>query len=102
MPVEKDKISCYKNQLSDYYLIQRAVLTLLSSGEFGNGTDEIYKKYIGYSAIGHAMSSVLQKGNKLDGIKMAALVFNVSENFKIRASRNPYSNLFYNKYYLIE
>lgn len=84
MPVEKDKISCYKNQLSDYYLIQRAVLTLLSSGEFGNGTDEIYKKYIGYSAIGHAMSSVLQKGNKLDGIKMTALVFNVSENFKIR------------------
>lgn len=80
----KDKFTCYKNQLSDYYLIHRAALTLLSSGEFNGDTDEIYKKYIGYSAIGHAMSSVLRKGDKLDKVKMTSLIFNVSENFKIR------------------
>lgn len=84
MPAGQEKISCYKNQVSDYYLIQRAVLTLLSSGVFGSDTDEIYKKYIGYSAIGHAVSSILQKGNKLDNIKMTSLIFNVSKNFEIR------------------
>ncbi len=83
-PAGREKISCYKNQLSDYYLIQRAVLTLFSSGIFGKDTDEIYKKYIGYSAIGHAVSSILEKGSKLDNVKMTALIFNVSRNFVIR------------------
>ena len=83
-PAGREKISCYKNQLSDYYLIQRAVLTLLSSGVFGKDTDEIYKKYIGYSAIGHAVSSILEKGSKLDNVKMTALIFNVSRNFVMR------------------
>lgn len=84
MPEGQEKISCYKNQLSDYYLIQRAVLTLLSSGVFGENTNDIYRKYIEYSAIGHAVSSILQKGSKLDNIKMTALIFNVSKDFIIR------------------
>lgn len=84
LPVGKEKVSYYKNQLSDYYSIQRAALTLLSSGVFGKDTDEIYRKYIEYSAVGHAVSSILQKGSKLDNIKMTALLFNVSENFEIR------------------
>ena len=83
-PAGREKISCYKNQISDYYLIQRAVLTLLSSGVFGKDTDEIYRKYIGYSAVGHAISSILEKGNKLDGVRMTALIFNVSECFIFR------------------
>lgn len=84
LPEEKEKHTCYKNQLSDYYPIQRAVLTLLNSGEFGDNTDDLYKKYIGYSAIGHGLSSVLEKGNKLEGIRMTSLLFNVSEDFEIR------------------
>lgn len=84
MPAGQEKISCYKNQLSDYYSIQRAVLTLLSSGVFGDGTNEVYRKYIEYSAIGHAVSSILQKGSKLDNIKMTTLIYNVSADFDIR------------------
>lgn len=75
---------CWKNQLSDYYRIQTTALSLLSSGTFGNDTDKIYSKYISYSAIGHGVSSVLEKENKLEGVKMTALLFNFSEDFEIR------------------
>lgn len=80
----KPNFHCYKNQLSDYYRIQKAAMSLLSSGVFGDNANKLYSKYIGYSAVGHGVSSITEAGNKLDNVKMSALVFSVSSDFEIR------------------
>lgn len=76
--------SYYKNQLSDYRVLQKAIFSLFNSGIFGDLTDEIYKKYIGFSAIYNGISQLLEKNGNIDGVKFTKLIYNFSNNFVIR------------------
>ncbi|MCM1487101.1 MAG: DUF6348 family protein [Firmicutes bacterium] len=76
--------SYYKNQLSDYRALQKALFSLFNFGAFGDATDEIYKKYIGFSAIYHGVSQLLEKNGNIEGARFTKLIYNVSGNFAIR------------------
>lgn len=77
-------VECYKSQLADYYLIHRTLFALLSSGVFGDKTDNIYRKLIGYSSIYNCVRQLEEKGSKLEGCKLTSLLFNTSKDFEIR------------------
>lgn len=81
---DKPLITCYKNQLSDYWLLHKALFSLFNSGAFGGDTDEIYAKYIGYSATYHGIAQLLDKGGKAEDAKFTNLIYNVGDDFKIR------------------
>lgn len=74
----------YKNQLADYYPIWNMLFSAFSEGIFGEDTDEIYRKYIEYSSIGHALSQAMEKESDLSGIRLSALIFSVPDGFILR------------------
>lgn len=74
----------YKNQLSDYYPIWNVWFSALSEGVFGDDSNEIYRKYIEYSSIGHALSQALDNESDLSNIKLSALIFSVTDSFILR------------------
>lgn len=74
----------YKSQLSDYYPIQKTLFSLLSAGEFGERTDDLYRKLVGSSSIFNAVRKAEQNGSKLEDCRLTALMFNVSKDFVIR------------------
>lgn len=83
-PDGKETVTLYKNQLSDYYPLGNLMFGIFDSGYFGDGTNDLYKKLIGISAIGGSVSKMLDDGSKLDNVRLTALLFNVSSQFQIR------------------
>lgn len=79
-----EPIECYKSQLSDFYPIQKTLFSLLSSGVFGDQTNNIYRKLIGFSSIYHCVEQIEEKESKLEDCKLTALIFNTSKDFEIR------------------
>ena len=79
-----ETITVYKNQLSDFFPLGHLMFNIFDSGHFGEQTNELYRKLIGMSAIGGSVAKMLEKGSQLDNVKMASLIFNVSDHFEIR------------------
>ncbi len=79
-----ESVSVYKNQLADYYTIGNLMFTIFDSGYFGERTDKLYRKLIGYSATGSAVSQCMSDGKSLEGGKMTSLMFNTASRFEIR------------------
>ena len=79
-------VTCYKNQLADYWLLHSALFSLFEEGAFGDATNDIYREYIGMSAIYSVICQAKEKGgeNAMDGGVLSALLFNVDSNFEIR------------------
>ncbi len=79
-----DRIGVYKNQLADYYPMMKALFSLFDEGVFGKETNDIYKLYIGCSAIYNVVNQLLEKGSDLKNCGLTSLLFSVSEDFKLR------------------
>ncbi|MDE6733092.1 MAG: hypothetical protein K2J77_09490 [Oscillospiraceae bacterium] len=79
-----EAITVYRNQLADFYPIGHAMLSLFSSGVFGEQTNDIYKGLIGFSATYRGIAQVLEKGGSHESCAVAPLHFNVNGNFVIR------------------
>lgn len=77
-------VAVYKNQLAEYYALGNLMFMIFDSGHFGERTNELYRKLIGYSATGSAVSQCMSDGKSLDGIKMTALLFNMAPRFELR------------------
>lgn len=77
-------IYVYKNQLADFYPLGNLMFGLFDSGVFGEHTNDLYKLLISLSSIGSGVQQLREKGKELEGCRMAALIFNVSEDFEIR------------------
>ena len=78
------KTELYKDQLADYYPIQKTLFSLLSSGEFGERTDDLFRMLVGNSSIYSVVREAGEKGSRLEDCRLTALMFNVSEDFIIR------------------
>lgn len=78
------KTELYKSQLADYYPIQKTLFSLLSSGEFGERTDDLFRMLVGNSSIYGVVRKTEEKGSKLEDCRLTALMFNVSEDFVVR------------------
>ena len=79
-----EPVTVYRNQLADFYPIGHAMLSLFSSGVFGEETNDIYRKLIGMSATYGGISQLIENGGSPENCSMAPLLFNVSGNFVIR------------------
>ncbi len=78
------KHTIYKQQLADYYPLERTIYTAFQQGLFGDETNAIYHDLIGTSAICNVLNQMLEQGSKLEDCKLTSLMFNVDERFEIR------------------
>lgn len=78
--------TCYKSQLADYWRLHSALFSLFEEGAFGDATNDIYREYIGASAIYGVICQAKEKGgeNAMDGGTLSALLFNMGSDFEIR------------------
>ena len=76
----------YKCQLADYWPLHRALFSLFEEGAFGDATNDIYREYIGASAIYGVICQLKEKGgeNAMEGGTLSALLFKVESDFEIR------------------
>lgn len=81
-------VTAYKSQIADFYPLGNLMFGIFDSGHFGEKTNDLFKKLIGYSATAHGisqcMSECMSDGKTLDHVKMTALLFNVSPKFELR------------------
>ncbi len=86
MPQGREAVTCYKSQLSDYWPLHNAIFSLFEEGAFGEATNEIYREYVGTSAICNVVCQAREKGGEkaMDNGKLSALLFNVDSDFEIR------------------
>lgn len=73
----------YRSQLAHYYPINLAMLSLFSSGAFGDKTNDIYRLLVGVSSSGSAISKFLNDGGKLKDVRMTSLCCNVPNGFEV-------------------
>ncbi len=57
---------------------------LFDSGVFGEQTNDLYRLLISLSSIGSGVQQLREQDRELEDCRMAALIFNVSEDFEIR------------------
>ncbi len=80
-----DSHTVYKSQLMDYYTLGDMMFYLFSVGIFGERTDELAQKLVGYSSSYAGLCNAMQGGfNSNSGKLHSRLMFNVSEDFEIR------------------
>ena len=86
LPYGKEPVTCYKSQLADYWPLHGTLFSLFEEGAFGDATNDIYREYIGASAIYSAICQAREKGGEkaMDGGKLSALIFNMDSDFEIR------------------
>lgn len=86
MPRGGEAVTCYKSQLSDYWPLHDALFSLFEEGAFGEAANDIYREYVGSSAIYNVVSQAREKGGEkaMDNGKLSALLFNVDSDFEIR------------------
>ena len=53
-------------------------------GEFGKETDGIYRKLVGYSATYQVARQMQEKGSKLEGCRLASMIYRVGADFEAR------------------
>jgi len=74
----------YKNQLADYYAMWIALNTIFKEGQLGEDSDEIYREYVGSSAIYSCFEQVKKSGGDPKNINVQTLLFRVGEKFELR------------------
>ncbi len=79
-----EPVTAYKSQLADFYPLGNLMFGIFDSGHFGKKTNDLFRKLVGYSATAHGIDSCLSGGKTLDGVKMTALIFNMSPDFELR------------------
>lgn len=79
-----EAVTLYRNQLADFYPIGHTMLSIFSSGIFGEETNDIYRKLINVSATYGGISQHLEKGGTPDSCAITSLLLNVSGGFVIR------------------
>jgi len=79
-----DKIEVYKSQLANYERLKQALFSVFNDGTLGEAVNDIYREYVGTSAIYSCIEQVNEKGSDLKNIKMTTLVFQVDDDFVIR------------------
>ncbi len=77
-------ISVYKHQLADYYPMMKVIFSLFGEGVFGKETNNIYREYIGCSAIYSVVQQIQEKGSQLKDCSLTALLFSMSDDFQLR------------------
>lgn len=77
-------VTVYKSQLADFYPLGNLMFGIFDSGHFGKKTNDLFKKLINFSATAHGLSQCMSDGKSIDGIRMTALIFNMSPNFELR------------------
>ena len=79
-------ITCYKSALADYNMLVRAIFDLFNEGVFGDDTDEIYRQYIGMSAIYSVICQAKEKDGEhaMEHGVMSSLIFQMGDNFTVR------------------
>lgn len=79
-------VTCYKSQLADYWALHETLFSLFEEGVFGDVTNDIYREYIGVSAIYSVICQAREKGgeNAMEGGVLSTLLFNVDSDFEIR------------------
>ena len=77
-------VTSYKCQISDYTRIPDAVYDILNSGLFGEDTPLVYAKLAGVSPMYDDYEKMKEKGMNPKGIKVNFILYNLSENFKVR------------------
>lgn len=86
LPDGRKAVTCYKSQLADYWPLHDALFSLFEEGAFGEAANDIYREYIGASAIYSVISQAKEKdGEKaMDNGRVSALLFNMDSDFEIR------------------
>lgn len=86
LPYGREAVTCYKNQLADYWPLHNALFSLFEEGAFGDAANDIYREYIGMSAIYSVICQIKEKnGNDaMGGGVLSALLFNMDSDFEIR------------------
>lgn len=79
-----EPVTVYRSQLADFYPLGNLMFRIFDSGYFGQRTNDLFKKLVGYSASASGISQCMTNGKSLDGIRMTALVFNTSSEFELR------------------
>lgn len=77
-------VTCYKNQLADYWRIHNALFSLFEEGEFGEEANQIYQKCISVSSIYNLVKQMKEKGVDLEEGRLTTLLFQVAAGFEIR------------------
>ncbi len=77
-------VTAYKSQLADFYPLGNLMFGIFDSGHFGKKTNDLFKKLINFSATAHGLSQCMSDGRSIDGIRMTALIFNMSPEFELR------------------
>ncbi len=79
-----EPVAVYRNQLADFYPLGNLMFEVFDSGHFGDKTNDLFKKLIAYSATASVINKCFSDGKTLEGVKMTALLFNVSPRFELR------------------
>ncbi len=79
-----EPVTVYKSQLADFYSLGNLMFGIFDSGHFGEKTNALFRKLINYSATAHGISQCMTDEKSLDGIRMTALLFNMSPRFELR------------------
>ncbi len=80
-----DNYTVYKSQLADYYTLGDMMFYLFSTGVYGERTDELVQKLVGYSASYNSLCKAIEGGfNSDSGELYSKVMFNVPEDFEIR------------------
>ncbi len=81
---DQPPVSCYKNQLSDYWPLRTALFDLFSSGAFGEETNSVYNEYISVSSIYNVVRQMLEQGTELEDARLTQLLYRMGDGFVIR------------------
>ena len=86
LPHDGEVVTCYKNQLADYWPLHNALFSLFEEGVFGEATNDIYREYIGTSAIYSVICQAKEKGGEkaMEGGVLSTLLFRMDGDFEIR------------------
>lgn len=80
-----DSHTVYKSQLMDYYTLGDMMFYLFGTGVYGERTNELAQKLVGYSSSYGGLCKAIEGGFKSGSGKLhSKLMFNVSEDFEIR------------------
>jgi len=83
-PQGREKLTLYKTQLAEFYLLWDILNEIFRDGTFGAATDAIYSAYISVSASYGGIRKVQESGSSLEGCKQTEILYSVSQDFEIR------------------
>ena len=80
---DKKTVKAYSTQLSDYLLLENCLIDIIRSGDFGEGTKNVWQDLIGTSAVCSVYAKAQDAGDRITP-KMTTLLYNVDGDFELR------------------